>query len=216
MSKRNPVGECRTCGKSFRRSRPRQAKCVQCWAFNLFRCARCGELYQRVDAVKLCVACLRSITPPASERAEDWNRFLSLTGQPISRGSNIGAERIAYEHELTPENPQSGHDSPLEQIADGTDIEAALDNKKLLTWFLSAPAREVGRTLGLHHEAVARLRSEYFDIPRDELRTAMAVLGFPEAQWRRQRLGVAIIRARTEWERVRLSETKSSSPLSLP
>ena len=199
--KRNPVGLCRTCGKSFQRSRPRQAKCVECWAFNMYRCAKCSTPYAREDGVKLCATCLRKLAPPVTESAADWNSFLHQTGNGVSRGVMIGPDRLAYEHEVLPDGPLSGHESPLERIPDGGDIEAALDNEKLLAWFLSAPAREVALKLGIGHEAVQRLRASYLDCDRAEVETARKVLGYSEAEWQRRKLGIGLIESRAAIER---------------
>jgi len=197
LSKRNPVGLCRTCGKSFRRSRQRQAKCVECWAFNRYRCAQCRETFQREDGIKLCPACLTNAAPPASESAEDWNRFLVLNGHSVSRGEFVGTGRIVYADIA----PLAVHDGPLETITDSADIEAAFDNERLLTWFLSAPSREVALKLGIGHEAVQRLRASYLDCDRAEVETARKVLGYSEAEWQRRKLGIGLIESRAAIER---------------
>ena len=200
MSKRNPAGLCRTCGKPFQRSRPRQAKCVECWAFNVYRCAQCREPYQREDGIKLCLSCIEKAAPPASESAEDWNRFLVMNGHSVSRGEFVGTDRIVYADIA----PLAVHDCQLETITDGADIETALDNQQRLDWFLSADARAVARTFDLHHEQVQRLRAEFLDVDRAEVEAARKVLGYSELDWQKRKLGVALVKARAEWERARL------------
>ena len=164
----------------------------------MYRCAQCHEPYQRADGVKLCPACLASVAPPTTESAEEWNRFLVMLGHSESRGAFLGTDRVVYADIA----PLAVHDNPLEAtIPDSADIEAALDNEKLLTWFLSAPSREVAFKLGIGHEAVQRLRASYLDCDRAEVETARKVLGYSEVEWQRRKLGIGLIESRAAIER---------------
>lgn len=203
MTTRAKDAKCRTCGGSFKRTFARQQKCGACRYSNVYKCAVCDQAYERCDDVRVCGPCLEKITPPTSSNQAEWDSHLALIGNGTSRGGCVGDSKIAYEHELA--SPAAGDGSPdsissvFECIADGrANAEDALIGDELLRWFMSASAYEVGKKLGIRFESVQSLRAEYLDVPRDEVQVALQVLGFPAREWKKKKLGMALVRAKAD------------------
>lgn len=204
MTTRANDAKCRTCGGPFKRTFARQQKCGSCRYSNVYNCAMCGNAYERCDDVRVCDSCLKALRPPVdSADIQDWDRHLALIGNGTSRGAAVGDSKIAYAHEFPTQ--AATDDSPdripsvFECIADGRpSAEDALIGDELLAWFLSASAYEVGKKLGIRYESVQSLRAEYLDVPRDEVQVALQVLGFPAHEWKKKKLGVALVRAKAD------------------
>lgn len=203
MTTRANDAKCRTCGSSFKRTFARQQKCGACRYSNVFNCVMCNTAYERCDDVRVCENCLKALKPPAeSADVRAWDHHLALIGNGTSRGACVGDSKIAYEHECpTQAATDDSSDMPniFECIADGRpNAEDALIGDELLAWFLSASAYEVGKKLGIRYESVQTLRAEYLDVPRDEVQVALQVLGFPAHEWKKKKLGVALVRAKAD------------------
>lgn len=163
----------------------------------------CGAAYERCDDVRVSESCLKALKPPAeSADVRDWDHHLPLIGNGTSRGACVGDTKIAYEHELptlgaTDDSPDMP--SVFECIADRRpSAEDALIGDELLRWFMSASVYEVAKKLGIRYDSVQSLRAEYLDVPRDEVQVALQVLGFPAHEWKKSKLGVALVRAKAD------------------